>query len=340
MSWYQLARLRALSIHRIPQGDVQAPTVSAPSLTYPQNDIETPEFLKYLLGDLPQATWYHPDDRESAASLQELLQGILEEPDALHEYGKKLAHRLAETAPGYTTRKGVFILAFFDNVAEGQPGIGLFKAETEESILALNDKEEDWQLKWMKGLSGKRPDKGALFVPTEEGKFKAIVADKHAEIKYWLQGFLSLNPHSNAQQATKQVMELIKGFSEDVLSTENKVERAEQLAFLDQTARYLSSNPVFDVEEFGREVIHNPQRQEAFMDYKMAFEEENETELPGRVAIEQDTVVKQHGKFMRSVIKLDKNFHVYVHGNKDCIERGFDEEKGKYFYKLYFSEES
>jgi hypothetical protein len=50
--------------------------------------------------------------------------------------------------------------------------------------------------------------------------------------------------------------------------------------------------------------------------------------------------VKQHGKFMRSVIKLDKNFHVYVHGNKDFIERGFDEEKGKYYYKLYFSEES
>ncbi len=135
-------------------------------------------------------------------------------------------------------------------------------------------------------------------------------------------------------------MDLIKGFSEDVLSTENKVERTEQMAFLDQTSRYLSSNPVFDVEEFGREVIHNSQLQEAFMDYKVAFEEERETELPNRVNIEQDTVVKQHGKFMRSVIKLDKNFHVYVHGNKDFIERGFDEEKGKYYYKLYFSEES
>lgn len=340
MSWYQLARLRALSIHRIPQGDIQAPTVSAPSLTYPQQDIESPEFLKYLLGDLPQATWYHPDDSESASSLQDLLQAILEEPDALHEYGKKLAQRLADIAPGYTTRKGVFILAFFDNITEGQPGIGLFKAETEESILALNDKGEDWQLQWMKGLSGKRPDKGALFIPNAEGKFKAIVADKNAEIKYWLQGFLSLNPNSNPQQATRQVMDLIKGFSEDVLSAENKVERTEQLAFLDQTARYLSSNPVFDVEEFGREVIHNPQLQDAFMDYKLAFEEEHENQMPNRVAIEQDTLVKQHSKFMRSVIKLDKNFHVYVHGNKDFIERGFDEEKGKYYYKLYFSEES
>ncbi|MDA0931791.1 MAG: nucleoid-associated protein [Bacteroidetes bacterium] len=340
MSWYQLARLRALSIHRIPQGDVQAPTVSAPALTYPPQGAESPEFLKYLLGDLPQATWYRPDESEASASLHDILQAILEEPDALHDYGKKLAQRLADTAPGYTTRKGVFILAFFDNVTEGQPGIGLFKAETEESILALNDQAESWELTWMKGLSGKRPDKGALFIPDEERGFKAIVADKNAEIKYWLQGFLSLNPHSNAQQATRQVMDLIKGFSEDVLSTENKVERTEQMAFLDQTSRYLSSNPVFDVEEFGREVIHNSQLQEAFMDYKVAFEEERETELPNRVNIEQDTVVKQHGKFMRSVIKLDKNFHVYVHGNKDFIERGFDEEKGKYYYKLYFSEES
>ncbi|MFN6039537.1 MAG: nucleoid-associated protein, partial [Bacteroidota bacterium] len=39
------------------------------------------------------------------------------------------------------------------------------------------------------------------------------------------------------------------------------------------------------------------------------------------------------------VIKLDKNFHIYVHGKHEFIEKGFDEEKGKKFYKLYFDSE-
>lgn len=38
------------------------------------------------------------------------------------------------------------------------------------------------------------------------------------------------------------------------------------------------------------------------------------------------------------MIKLDKNFHIYVHAHRDLIEQGVDE-KGK-FYKVYYHEES
>ena len=37
---------------------------------------------------------------------------------------------------------------------------------------------------------------------------------------------------------------------------------------------------------------------------------------------------KKSKKYFRSVIKLDKNFSLYVHGDRDNIEKGFDEEKG------------
>ena len=39
----------------------------------------------------------------------------------------------------------------------------------------------------------------------------------------------------------------------------------------------------------------------------------------------------------KSVIKLDRNFHIYVHGNRNLLEQGEDE-KGK-FYKVYYQEE-
>lgn len=34
-----------------------------------------------------------------------------------------------------------------------------------------------------------------------------------------------------------------------------------------------------------------------------------------------------------------KIFHIYIHGNKNLIEKGFDEEKSMNFYKVYFKEE-
>jgi len=43
---------------------------------------------------------------------------------------------------------------------------------------------------------------------------------------------------------------------------------------------------------------------------------------------------------MKSVVKLDKNFHIYVHGRHDYIERGYDEAKGMKYYKLYFTNEA
>ena len=40
-----------------------------------------------------------------------------------------------------------------------------------------------------------------------------------------------------------------------------------------------------------------------------------------------------------SVLKLDKNFHIYIHGDKKLIEKGFDDGKAMSFYKVYFKEE-
>ena len=50
--------------------------------------------------------------------------------------------------------------------------------------------------------------------------------------------------------------------------------------------------------------------------------------------------VKQQAKVFKSVLKLDKNFHIYIHGNRQLIEKGFDEATGRNYYKLYFDNES
>ena len=58
-----------------------------------------------------------------------------------------------------------------------------------------------------------------------------------------------------------------------------------------------------------------------------------------RLRISVDLRVKGEKRFFKSVLKLDKNFHVYVHGKKNYIEKGYDPDKGLNFYKLYFEVE-
>ena len=50
--------------------------------------------------------------------------------------------------------------------------------------------------------------------------------------------------------------------------------------------------------------------------------------------------MKRQARVFKSVLKLDKNFHIYIHGDRDRIERGVDERTGRKFYKIYYDEES
>ena len=49
--------------------------------------------------------------------------------------------------------------------------------------------------------------------------------------------------------------------------------------------------------------------------------------------------VKKQARIFKSVLKLDKNFHVYIHGNRELIERGQDSD-GRKYYKIYYENES
>ena len=51
-----------------------------------------------------------------------------------------------------------------------------------------------------------------------------------------------------------------------------------------------------------------------------------------------ESAVKKQARALKSVIKLDKNFDIYVHGNRNLIEQGRDE-KGTY-YKIYYQKEN
>ena len=82
---------------------------------------------------------------------------------------------------------------------------------------------------------------------------------------------------------------------------------------------------------------HVPEVVGMFDDYRNRYEQERQIQLQDQFDVSEGAVKKQN-RLYKSVIKLDKNFHIYVHGSRQLIEQGEDEH-GK-FYKLYFNEES
>jgi hypothetical protein len=51
------------------------------------------------------------------------------------------------------------------------------------------------------------------------------------------------------------------------------------------------------------------------------------------------SAVKRQSKVFKNVLKLDRNFHIYIHGDRELIEKGVDPD-GRKYYKIFYKEES
>jgi len=72
---------------------------------------------------------------------------------------------------------------------------------------------------------------------------------------------------------------------------------------------------------------------------KGQYEQEFESPIADTFEI-SGSAVKKQSRVYKSVLKLDKNFHIYIHGDKELIEKGFDDDKHMNYYKVYFKEEN
>jgi hypothetical protein len=117
-----------------------------------------------------------------------------------------------------------------------------------------------------------------------------------------------------------------------------EVNPAEQIALLNRSSKFFKEKQKFDLDNFNEEVLQQPEVANAFRKFTESYSEDPEHSISENFDISQ-TAVKKHAGMFKSVLKLDKNFHIYVHGNRQLIERGYDDDKGMNYYKVFFSNE-
>ena len=75
-----------------------------------------------------------------------------------------------------------------------------------------------------------------------------------------------------------------------------------------------------------------------FQKFGQDFQRENDVEIMQNFEITSQAV-KRQARIFKSVIKLDKNFHIYIHGDRNRIEQGVDD-RGRKFYRIFYDEET
>lgn len=116
------------------------------------------------------------------------------------------------------------------------------------------------------------------------------------------------------------------------------VTKTDQIDLLNRSITYFKEHDSFDKKEFENEVLQDKGVINSFRKFDKEYRNENSLSELGEFDISEQAVKKQ-SRIFKSVLKLDKNFHIYIHGDKELIEKG-TEKDGRKYYKIYYSEES
>lgn len=258
---------------------------------------------------------------------------------------KEIANILYEYSDHPKIRNGELYIVHLEECPIGNEvtdAIGIFKSENKETFLKVFEEDENFQVGYEDGISIKKPDKGCLIynIDADEG-FRVCVLDNHSpnnEAQYWKDQFLKLKPVADNYFQTQNYLHLTKNFVTDRLDQEFEVSKADQIDYLNRSIEYFKKNEQFNEQEFASAVFEHKSVIDSFKNFKKEFQRENELHIVPEFDISNHAVKKQT-KVFKSVLKLDRNFHVYIHGDRNLIEKGVDDE-GRKYYKLYYNEES
>lgn len=258
----------------------------------------------------------------------------------------QIANFLYAKSTHVKVKEGELYVALFSDVPFGTEyidAVGIFKSESKETFLKVFPHGQGWEVAAEDGININKLDKGCLiFKKNREEGFVVCVVDatnKQQDAQYWVNDFLQVTPYSNSYHHTNQVLGMCKLFIHNEIQEKFEVNKSDQIDMLNRSMEYFKTKEQFDFDEFAQEVIHHPEVVEAFTQYKQTYEQAKQITIQEDFNIHLSAVKKQEKGF-KSILKLDKNFHIYIHGRKDLMERGFDEMVNKNYYKLFFDEEA
>ena len=345
MNNYNIEEISALSVHRVGN------KMNQELLRFSNGELNIDDDIKeilisYFIKPFKSSEYYtlfHDSDL-AMNEVYSYVSLIFDDKESLLEQSKNIARHLYEKSTHPNIKGGEFYTVYFkDCNLDGEivDAVGLFKSENKDIFLKVQSIDDEFEIESDEGVNINKLDKGCLIFNTERdnGYVVAIVdnTNKSAEAQYWYDDFLHVHQRKDEYYDTQNVLTMCKNFITKELPEQFESSKADQADYLNRSVAFFKDNESFDMNEFTDEVIAQPDVIDSFNNYKNSFQEDYKIEIADNFDISNAAVKKQSRSF-KSIIKLDKNFHIYIHGNRNMIEQGVDA-NGKKFYKIYYDEE-
>ena len=312
------------------------------------DDFVKETLLRYFLAPFKTDIYYKFKGKidVSLASVANCCEDIFNTRQGFMEASRQMATHLHNQSMHPKIKGGEFYTCFFkDAMVDGElcDAVGIFKTENKETFLKVFQHMDNFEVDCDNGININKLDKGCLVFNTDKKNgYKLSIVDTNNRVAecalYWQEDFLNAVLKPNAYYHTANFMDASRGFCEEVLTEQNNVSKPDQQMMLNKSTGYFREKDKFNIKDFEKEVLVQPELIEAFHDYRNDYNKKLDLTSIDEFDVSQ-TAVKKNQKYMRSVVKLDKNFHVYIHSKHDYVERGYDEERGLKYYKLYYVNE-
>lgn len=305
--------------------------------------------LQYFINPFEKTTeyynFYHPTDDLELNEVFHFTKMIFQSPATFHEQSKQLAKHLYAVSSHPNIKVGELYLVYFNYLqvdGELYDAIGIFKSESKEPFLTIERQGPQFEIGYQENaINIKKLDKGCLILNTNSDQgYQVAVIDQtnRSEAAYWMDNFLQLKVRNDDYTKTNETLRLYKNFVTEKLDTEFDISKTDKIDLLNKSIQYFKTKDEFTFDEFANEVIGDEKGIEIFKSYKEDYEKSSATKFEDNFSI-SNAAVKKQARHFKSVLKLDKNFHIYIHGDKEMIEQGFDEERNMNFYKVYYRNE-
>jgi hypothetical protein len=303
--------------------------------------------LKYFLNPFKPEEFYSFSHAVSLSmnEVYTIAQRIFSDKSSFISDSQQIARLLYEYSTHPKIKQGELNIALFSEAILGDEvvdAIGIFKSENDAAFIKMEESPLNFFIRHDFGFELKGIDKGCIIFNTgADTGYRILIVDntnRSAEAVYWKDDCLQVTPVSDEYYQTNQFMGIAKNFVVKKLSEDFDVSKADKIDLLNRSVEYFKEHGNFDKTQFENEVFQQDNIINSFREFNDSWISENGMELLENFEISPQAVKKQARAF-KSVLKLDKNFHIYIHGDKDLIERG-TESDGRKYYKIYYTSES
>ena len=270
--------------------------------------------------------------------------GIFEDNGELLNFSQKIAQELYQQTNHPNIKDGELYVGLFSNCeCDGAyvDAIGIFKTEVKNDFLEVHSQNGNFDVFHKQGIDLKKIEKGCVIYNTkpDQGYFVRVFDNQNrgSEAQYWTNDFLGLSPIANEYQQTNEFLGMTKEFISKQIENEFDVSKTDKIDLLNKSVEYFKTKDEFSKEEFEQEVFGDEEVIKSFRGFDDSYQETHELELEDNFEI-SDQAVKKQARAFKKILKLDKNFHIYIHGDPNKIEKGVEAD-GRKFYKVYFDQE-